>query len=241
MQRFSRLLALSLCSLGMAASASAQDILETYYGNGVHAYFAGNMQLAEDHFNEVINAGSQDPRAHYFRGLTQILSQGGMVEAGMADFEEAARMEVSGKSSGDVSKALSRIQGPTRIAIERIRAKARLAAKSQQTELMRNKFEQPGTAGRSVPPAALERSAPPAAPNTGAPDPFGGGSGLTGGEPSPMPTPNSPATNEPSIFDNPTPAPDASMPATGDPFQNDPAPAPGSPPAMDPNDPFKTN
>lgn len=241
MKRFSRLLALSFCSLGIATSASAQDILEQYYGNGVHAYFAGNNQLAEEHFNEVIKAGSQDPRVHYFRGLTQILSQGGMVEAGMADFEQAAQMEVSGKRFADVSKALSRIQGPTRIAIERIRAKARLAAKSQQFEMMRDKFEQPGTAGRTVPPAALDRAAPPATPDAGTTEPFGGGSGLTGGAPSPMPTtPNTPATNEPSIFDSPTPTtPDASMPSTGDPFKNDETPTPGGAPGIDPIDPFK--
>ncbi len=242
MKRFSHLFAVSFLGLGLASSVSAQDILEQYYGNGVHAYFAGQNQRAEDHFNDVINAGSQDPRVHYFRGLTQIQSQGGMIEAGMANFEQAAQLEISGKTSGDVSKALSRIQGPTRIAIERIRAKARLAAKSQQFEAARNRPAQPGGPGIALPPST-SNGAGPVAPSSGANDPFGGGSGLNSGEPSPMPAPgeNAPAPASSSPFDN-APAPDTSMPAPAgnNPFGDDPAPAAGGAPAVDPLNPFGT-
>lgn len=240
MNRFTRCCVFCFLGLGFASSVSAQDILEQYYGRGVHAYFAGNVQLAEEHFNDVVNAGSQDPRVYYFRGLSQIQSQGGMIDAGMADFEQAAQREVAGKRSGDVAKALSRIQGPTRLAIENARAKARLAAKSQQFETIKNKFEQPGAAGAAVMPRTPD-AAVPAIPNnaSNANDPFASGAGMTGGEATPMPAAGeAPPANSLSPFENPAGEPAMPAPANANPFGDDPTPAPGAPPAVDPNNPF---
>lgn len=224
MKRVLKLFAVPICVLGMGTISLAQDILESYYGRGVHAYFAGNGQLAEELLNDVINAGSKDARAYYFRGLSQVLTQGGMPEIGTADFEQAAQLELSGKHSADISKALTRIQGPTRMAIEQIRAKARLAAKVNQVGMPRS-------------------GSNPSDPNIGPfadpqkTDPFGGNSGLTEGDPKPMPTPESvPSVDAPSIFDTP-PTPEPPMPAptpgASDPFSDDPAPG-ATTPAVDP-------
>ena len=228
MKRVSRLLATCLFTLGISSSLYAQDIYEQYYGSGVHAYFAGNYQRAEELFNELIEAGSQDPRVHYFRGLTMMQSQGSMVEIGMPDFEQAAQLEVTSKRSADVAKALSRIQGPTRIAIERLRAKARFAAKSLQADAM-----QMSDAAR------LNNGMSPAAPNATpkANDPFVGDTGLTGGDPKPMPTPSDTPAAPASPFENP-PAPNAtepSMPApdTSNPFGEETKPAPAMPAPSD--------
>jgi hypothetical protein len=227
MKRIFQLAVHIILFIGISAPAFAQDIYEQYYGSGVHAYFAGNYERASELFNELIDAGSQDPRVHYFRGLTQMQTQGSMIEIGLADFEQAAQLEVSGKRSVDVSKALSRIQGPTRIAIERMRAKARFAAKSLQADAILRS----GASGMMNP---VDPTAPRAA------DPFSGGAGLTGGEPRPMPTPTEPPANSSSPFDNP-PAPGATSPAgeptmptpdSTNPFGDDtptpPAPAPAA-------------
>ncbi len=218
-----RLVHLSVVAVGwltvVPAFSQAQDILEQVYGSGVHAFYSGNTTKAQELLDEVVNAGSQDPRVYYFRGLTQVQSQGGMVEAGLADFEQAAQMEVLGKSNANVNRALARIQGPTRIAIERIRAQARLAARTALTEQARAKYGEQGAAANPqvvVPPVAGDT-----APATSANDPFADGKGMTGGEPSPMPAGDAPAA------DSPFPANEPAMPAAGaDPFKDDAAPAP---------------
>lgn len=221
MKRIFQIAAKGILFLGISTPVFAQDIYEQYYGNGVHAYFAGNYERASELFNELIDAGSQDARVHYFRGLTQMRTQGSMIEIGMADFEHAAQLEISGKRSADVGKALSRIQGPTRMAIERARAKARLNAKNLQAEAA----QQMGAPG-------MLNQVDPAAPK--APDPFTGDAGLNSGDPKPMPKPSEAPANSSSPFDNPSapdttlPAPEPTMPApdTSNPFGEEPAPAP---------------
>ncbi len=228
MKRVFQIVVHSFLCIGFASSASSQDIYEQYYGSGVHAYFSGNCERASDLFNELIGAGSQDPRVYYFRGLAQMQTQGGMIEIGLADFEQAALLEVSGRRSADISKALSRIQGPTRIAIEHVRAKARFEARNRQADAI----QQSGAAGM-IPGAAqpLPKDA----------DPFSGDTGLTGGDPKSMPTPGDTPAGSGSPFDSP-PTPDTTspsleptMPAAPDtlnPFGDDPAPAPA--PSDDP-------
>jgi hypothetical protein len=220
----------SFLSFGLAiclhSAVQAQDILEQMYGSGVHAFFSGRGDQATEIFDEVINAGSQDPRVHYFRGLAQIQSQGGMVEAGIADFEHAAQLEVTSRTSANVARALQRIQGPTRIAIEKARARARLAAKSLQANAIQGL--------PSNPQAAQNSGNAPAPSGT---DPFANGQGLNAGEPTPMPAnnePGSPAT--PSSNDATLPGLDAPAPAGNpNPFGDEtaPTPAPGAAPATD--------
>ena len=219
------LLFISFLYVEVASYTSAQDILEQHYGSGVHAYFASDFPLAEEYFNDVIEAGSQDPRVFYFRGLTQIQTQCCMMEAGLGDFEQAAQLEISGKRSGDVAKALSRIQGPTRIVIERIRAKARLAAKNLQADMM-----QSHAAGIQPNNGAAPTSPIPT-------DPFAAQPNLTEGEARPMPTPgDAPLAPLPPAPDPFATTPDATMPApttpapdTSNPFGDDPATKPATP------------
>ena len=68
--RFSTLFVLLLSAM-VSVSAWAQDPLDDVYGHAVHAYFRGDAATAQQWLNEAIAAGSQDPRAYYYRGLCQ--------------------------------------------------------------------------------------------------------------------------------------------------------------------------
>jgi len=174
--------------------AQAQDVLDELYGSGVHAFFSGNMLLATERFSEAIKAGSQDPRVYFFRGLTQIDSMGGSMASGTSDFEKGAQLEVlQGKRAIDVAKALQRIQGPVRMEIERLRTQARLASKSKQFELMRQKYEAAAAVG--VMPATPAAPGKPAGPNPT--DPFTGDGALANGTPKAMPDNDAAVTAEP--------------------------------------------
>jgi hypothetical protein len=227
----SRFVCSALFTVGLLISASAiqaQDILEQVYGSGVHAYFAGQLEKAQLLFDEVINAGSQDPRVYYFRGLTQIQSQGGcIIEVGLPDFEQAARLEVLGKVGVNVNLALARVQGPTRIAIERLRAEARMAAKILQVEEARAKYGEAGAPPNSqvvVPPVAV--------PTKPANDPFADGRGMTGGEPTPMPAGDAPVSPANVPANDPFSAPSSAP--SNDPFKDDSAPSPAPANSADP-------
>jgi hypothetical protein len=244
MNRVYRIVVLSFFCMGMASSAYAQDAFEQYYGSGVHAYFAGDYERAEEIFNDLVDAGSQDPRVFYFRGLTQIQSHGCMcmIELGMADFEQAAELETSGKRSADVSKALSRIQGPTRIAIERIRLKARFNAKLLQADAIQMSGALPSPDTGAAPQSRQ------ATPNDPFADDKAGSTTLTEGVPTPMPEPSAPAADSSSPFDNP-PAPDPSLlppaptppaPDNLNPFGDDPIPAPAPAEPAPSDNPFGT-
>lgn len=177
----------TVASLSLANFVHAQDPLDEMYGQAVHSYFRGDSAGASQLLTEVIDAGSLDPRAFFFRGLAQ--SYGG-VDASNSDFERAAQLEIDGKKVVNVGKALERIQGPTRVAIEKARAKARLASRSRLLEMQRARYEemQRGSAGSDtvkgglvVPPRVDPAPAPsPFAPN----DPFS--EGMTKGNPKAM-------------------------------------------------------
>ncbi len=212
---FSAALIVSCCSL----SGNAQQVMDDVYGRGVHAYYAGQTDRSLEWLNQAIDAGSQDPRVYYYRGLATIRQTGGLVDAGIPDFEQAALLEVTSGRVVNVGKALERIQGSTRATIEDIRLRVRLENKDK-----------------------LPR--PPQVPTTPADpgsvvDPFGDDSGLTTGDPEVMqrPAPLDPAPADiPGGFE-PT-APDATD-DTVDPFGADDAPAEDAP-ATD-ADPFGSN
>lgn len=208
---------------GFHSHVIGQDVLEQVYGMGVHAFYAGHTEKAREYFNDAINAGSEDPRLYYFKGLNEIQSQGGMSEAGIPDFEHAAQLEVAGKIAVNVPKALSRIQGPTRMVIENIRLKARLAARATQTEEARRKYGDgsPSPDIRIVPPATDGQ------PPTGGNNPFDQGADLTEGQPSPMPMPNDTPATEPTPADPFAPSPSPSN--DPDPFAPSPSPSPSAP------------
>ena len=209
----------SILTLSFGGISVANDPLDEMYGQAVHSYFRGNSLHAEELLNEVISAGSQDPRAYYFRGLCQ--SHGGYV-GGTADFERAAQLEIEGKKVVNVGKALERIQGAARVEIEKTRVRARLASRARVLEMQRSSYDEMQRSGGAaqggivVPP----RLDPAPAPNALAPnDPFN--QGMTKGDP--KVNPNESVTPVPAAdaFD-PMPAegvtPAEPMPANDDPF-----------------------
>lgn len=114
----------------LSNSANAQGVMDEVYGRAVHAYFAGDDVKTLEWLDSVIAAGSQDPRVYYYRALSNI-RQGGGFEAGLADIEKAANLEITSGRVVNVSRALERIQGETRRQIEDIRLKVRLANKDR--------------------------------------------------------------------------------------------------------------
>jgi len=199
----------TVVSLSLANFVNAQDPLDEMYGRAVHSFFRGDSGPAAELLNEVIDAGSQDPRAYFFRGLSQ--SYGSF--DGNPDFERAAQLEIEGKKVVNVGKALERIQGPARIAIEKARLKARLASRSRLLEIQRTRYEEmqrggPAQSGMVVPPRMDAAPAPSAfAPN----DPFN--AEMTKGDPKTMPkepstpdgfTPETPPVGEKPIEPMPT-------------------------------------
>jgi hypothetical protein len=105
--------------------------LEQLYGEGVHAYFAGNADLSHRLLTDAIKAGSRDPRCYYFRGLAAARTGADA----HADFQVAAELEGSNQDVvTTVNHALQRIQGRTRMVIENHRVAARYAALRQQRD-----------------------------------------------------------------------------------------------------------
>ena len=205
----------TVVSLSLANFVHAQDPLDEMYGQAVHSYFRGDSNRAQELLTEVIDAGSQDPRAFFFRGLCQ--SYGGF-DVSNPDFERASQLEIDGKKVVNVGKALERIQGPARVAIEKSRSKARLASRARLLEMQRTRYEGmqngSGQAGLVVPPRIDAAPTPsPFAPN----DPFN--EGMTKGNPKAMakdPVAPDAFTPDPPIGGE---KPAETMPAEDDPFK----------------------
>ena len=103
------------------------------------------------------------------------------------DFERGAQLEIEGKKVVNIGKALERIQGQARVAIEKARTKARLASRARLLEIQRTRYEELQRGGAAqggiVVPPRMD-AAP--APNVFAPnDPFS--EGMTKGNPKTMP------------------------------------------------------
>src|SRR5687768_129717 len=95
-----------------SASAQPSSEMTEVYGRGVHAYFGGQNDDAETQFTQVIDAGSRDPRVYYFRAMTRI--QAGRQQEAAADMRLGAAHEAVDPGIGsEVSRALTRIQGPS--------------------------------------------------------------------------------------------------------------------------------
>ena len=128
-----------------AAVAAAQPTIESLplaaaYGDGVHAFFAGDFDRAYEDLSQAIEAGTTDPRAYYFRGLAA-LRQGRGDEA-EADFTEGATRESSGLGAWPVARSLERIQGPDRLRLERHRTRARVALLQRQRAAELERYSQ---------------------------------------------------------------------------------------------------
>jgi len=175
--------------LGWAAGAEAVDsaVLTAVYGEGVKAFFGGRTAEAHQTLSQAIEAGSQDPRCFYFRGLSNLRL--GRTAAAQLDFTKGAAIEAKDFDVFyNVSGSLERIQGSERLLLERYRADGRLAV---QREIEKIRFEHyrrfnPGQGING--PATIDGTAPAADPGMppsdavpnpsdappSAPNPFGG-------------------------------------------------------------------
>ncbi|HEX3656072.1 MAG TPA: hypothetical protein VHV55_09705 [Pirellulales bacterium] len=211
--------AMVLSSL-LASSALAEDpAIEGFYGSGVEAYYTGDYIRAFNLLNAAVQAGTHDPRVYYFRGLAETFL--GRSPDAVRDFQKGAEFESSDASSVvDVGRSLERVQGPTRLLLERYRAAARLAAvaERQRQRLLRYGQVRPapvavarpagpvgGAPAAGAPAAAAPAGAPPAQ-QPAADDPFA----------APAATPQKPAAEDP--FAAPPAAGKPAAPAAEDPF-----------------------
>lgn len=115
-----------------AAAAREDAILAVAYGNGVHAYYAGDYQRSYEELSTAIEGGTQDPRAFYFRGLAALRL--GRFDEADADFALGANAEAAGRGSWPVGRSLERIQGAARTQLEKHRVRARMAAVQHRRE-----------------------------------------------------------------------------------------------------------
>ena len=122
----------SVCSVlawGLAVGAWADDdqAIEAF-GLGVHSYFDGHYDVANQQLSAAIDANTADPRPYFFRGLVQ--QRMGKAKLASGDFQKGAEIEWTyfGQSF-DVDDSLERIQGPIRIEIEKYRREAATRAK----------------------------------------------------------------------------------------------------------------
>lgn len=211
--RLAGLVACAFMAAAAPAVSAAQPTIESLplaaaYGDGVHAFFAGDFDRAYEDLSQAIEAGTTDPRAYYFRGLAA-LRQGRRDEA-EADFTEGATRESSGLGAWPVARSLERIQGPDRLRLERHRTRARVALLQRQRADELERYSQIEAAQPDV----LRRRRP-AGPRVEAGDeanPFADDAARNGRRaPAPLPAERMPAPRESA----PAPAPE---PAANDPF-----------------------
>jgi tetratricopeptide (TPR) repeat protein len=115
--------------------------LTVAYGNGVHAYFEADYQCSYDALSGVIEAGSNDPRAYYYRGLSALKL--GRLDEAEADFQQGANLEAEGRGSVGsraIGRALERVQGCDRLKLEQYRGRARVAALERDRSATRQRY-----------------------------------------------------------------------------------------------------
>jgi hypothetical protein len=107
-------------------------------GDGMHAYHAGQYDRAYDDLTNAIEAGTDDPRGYYFRGLAALRL--GRTSEAEADFTTGADRELANGGVRRVSQSLERVQGPDRLTLERFRARARLGALQRGREVYGRRY-----------------------------------------------------------------------------------------------------
>jgi hypothetical protein len=131
--------AVSLPSLSI--TATAQDgVLAELYGSGVHAYFGNDYAKAYDLLSRAINGGLNDPRAYYFRGLTNIAT--GRPHEAQADFQAGAQIEALGVFGPAIGRSLVRVQGSQRMQLEQIRQQARLENQAEMAARAQRRYSE---------------------------------------------------------------------------------------------------
>ncbi len=133
------ILGLAWMGSGLAVPFVPEDqAVARMYGSGVHAFFTGDYQRAYDDLTQAVEAGTADPRAFYFRGLAA--RKLGRLDEAEADFATGSRKEADGLGSWPVSRSLERVQGGDRLALERYRAQARVAAVQRDREAIERRY-----------------------------------------------------------------------------------------------------
>ncbi len=153
---FTCLLAFGLCAGGIlvgtheaAAQGQSGDDLLDLFGEGVHQFNSGRYQQAVNTLTTVINAGTEDPRPYYFRGLAYRAL--GQSEQSTEDFKDGAALEAGNLSQrGQINRALIRIQGQIRAELETLRADARVNAQDRRLQEIRKRYEDLRRAEESV-------------------------------------------------------------------------------------------
>ena len=128
-------------SVGATRAGAEPAPLTIAYGNGVHAYFEGDYQCSYDALSGVIEAGSNDPRTYYFRGLSALKL--GRLDEAEADFQQGANLEADGRGgvgSRAIGRALERVQGCDRLKLEQYRGRARVAALERDRSATRRRY-----------------------------------------------------------------------------------------------------
>lgn len=115
-----------------SAQAREDSILAIAYGNGVHAYFAGDYQRSYEELSSAIEGGTKDPRVFYFRGLAALRL--GRFDEANADFASGADAESAQRGGWAVGRSLERIQGESRLQLEKYRVRARMAEAQRRRE-----------------------------------------------------------------------------------------------------------
>ena len=205
----------------VGGAGTAQDgVLSQLYGNGVHAYFAGDYAKAHELLSSAISSGSRDPRCYYFRGLSYWKL--GRPQEAAADFQQGAKYE-----SGDlnrtysVARSLERVQGAARMAVEQYRIQARAAALEQAERFRKARYEEINrqerrTVESQAGKGGTEGVAPPEA--RPADNPFATGSGAAAEKPA-VEKPAMPATEKPEApAETKAPAKAAAPAVSDDPF-----------------------
>jgi len=127
-----------LSALQLPAQA---PVFDQTYGAGVHAYFSGDYQRAQELLSTAVKAGDQDPRAYYFRGLNYLRL--GRPEEARKDFQQASKLETADQERMyNISKALERVQGADRMLLEQYRADARVKAYARAEEIRKKRYEE---------------------------------------------------------------------------------------------------
>lgn len=196
-------LGLAACGAAVGAQPTIESLpLAAAYGDGVHAYFAGDYDRAYEDLTQAIEAGTDDPRAFYFRGLAALRL--GRSDEAEADFTAGADRESQGLGAWPVGRSLERIQGADRLCLERHRVRARVSLLQRQREAEQFRYSQIEAAQPDV----LRRRRP-VAPRTGDPG------NVFEQSPSPAPTRTvAPADSAAEPMPEPAPA----RPEADDPF-----------------------
>ena len=114
---------------------------EKRYAAGLNLYFARRYADAEKELLSAVENDNGDARYYYFLGLSRMAQ--GKTDAA-EDFDQAARLERQGRPDrGTVSRALERVQGPMRNALNDVRDARRRTGRNERVWIVRSKTSLP--------------------------------------------------------------------------------------------------